>query len=185
MVDWLRFLYKYPQAFEEIHHENQSEIARPVASANQQINTINRLIEEQTSTLEKDKATIETNLLNETRNFQSELEETNRKVEEFKQLQAIRKQAPDKVNELIALAERIKKLEDQKVEINGKERDLDQDETEFPLLPKVKLNIAPIRDLWDLAKDVYSALTRQTQTLGLPCISKISTPKKSKEDSEK
>jgi hypothetical protein len=35
MVDWLRFLYKYPQAFEEIHHENQSEIARPVASANQ------------------------------------------------------------------------------------------------------------------------------------------------------
>jgi hypothetical protein len=22
MVDWLMFLYKYPQAFEEIHHEN-------------------------------------------------------------------------------------------------------------------------------------------------------------------
>ena len=34
MIDWLRFLYKYPQAFEEIHNVNQSEIARPVAIAN-------------------------------------------------------------------------------------------------------------------------------------------------------
>lgn len=84
MVDWLRFLYKYPQAFEEIHHENQSEIARPVASANQQINTINRLIEDQTSELEKNKAEIEKRLLDETRSFINELEETNRKVEDFK-----------------------------------------------------------------------------------------------------
>jgi hypothetical protein len=46
---------------------------------------------------------------------------------------------------LIALAERLKKLTDQKDDINRQERDLDQDETDFPLLPKVKINIAPIR----------------------------------------
>ena len=45
MIEWLRFLYKYPQAFEEIHHENQSDIARPVALANQSVNTLNGLIE--------------------------------------------------------------------------------------------------------------------------------------------
>jgi hypothetical protein len=45
MIDWLRFLYKYPQAFEEIHHEQNSEIARPVAQANVSINAIGGMIE--------------------------------------------------------------------------------------------------------------------------------------------
>ena len=83
MIDWLRFLYKYPQAFEEIHHEQNSEIARPVALANNSVNMIGSLIDTQTNELEMSKLTIEKKLLDETRLYISELDETLKAVEAF------------------------------------------------------------------------------------------------------
>jgi hypothetical protein len=55
MMDWLRFLYKYPQAFLKVHSEDDNSICRNIKNANDEINKIGEMISNQSEELEVSK----------------------------------------------------------------------------------------------------------------------------------
>jgi hypothetical protein len=63
MMDWLRFLYKYPQAFLKVHSEDDNSICRNIKNANDEINKIGEMISNQSEELEVSKQLIERKLL--------------------------------------------------------------------------------------------------------------------------
>ena len=88
--------------------------------------------------------------MDETRAFQTELEDVNRSVDKFKDI-ANRRNAEEQVRNIASIRARLEKLTIQRKGINEQEADLDFEITDFPQLPKIKKNIEPYKDLWNLA----------------------------------
>ena len=51
MTNWMNFLYRFPQAFEEISQQN-NDVIKPVVAANQQVNKIEAMIENHSQDLD-------------------------------------------------------------------------------------------------------------------------------------
>ena len=85
VMEWMLFLYNYPQAQDEIQ-ANNNDIIKPVHTANTYVNKIAGLIESHAAELDINKSNIEKRLLDETRAFQTELEDVHRQVDKFKEL---------------------------------------------------------------------------------------------------
>jgi hypothetical protein len=71
---------------------------------------IGKMIDDQSQELEISKATIEKKLLDETRVFVQELEETLKEVESYKDIHGIRKNAEDQCKKIAAVQQRLLKL---------------------------------------------------------------------------
>jgi hypothetical protein len=76
------------------------------------------MIDTQNAELEISKATIEKRLLEETRVYQQELEETLKEVESYKDILGNRKNAEDQCKKLAAIQQRLNKLFETKTHIN-------------------------------------------------------------------
>jgi len=95
--------------------------------------------------------------LDETRAFQTELEDVHRSVEKLKEL-SNRRGAEEQVRNIASIQARLQKLNKDREFINAQEADLDFEITDFPALPKIMKNVKPYEELWKLALDVYSTI---------------------------
>ena len=83
MMEWMRFLYKFPQAFIKIHQDDDNSICRYVTNANQAVNTIGHMIQTQADELEVSKQVIERKLFQEKQEFVINMNETHDKVDKL------------------------------------------------------------------------------------------------------
>ena len=95
--------------------------------------------------------------MDETRAFQTELEDVHRSVEKLKEL-SNRRNCDEQVRNIASIQARLQKLNKDREFINDQEGDLDFEITDFPALPKIMKNVKPYEELWKLALDVYSTI---------------------------
>ena len=129
-----------------------------MTNANVSVNKIEAMIESHNHDLDGYKTQIEKRLLDETKAFQSELEEVKRNVDKLKDV-AVKKNREEQMNRDIAsIQATLAKLTDRRQHINDQEQDLDFELTDFPALPELKKRIMPFEALWKLALDVYNTV---------------------------
>jgi chromosome segregation ATPase len=145
MIEWLMMLNRNPR------YKSNEENIKPVTIAYNYINDIVSIIETSENKLKAERLEIENALMEQTRNFAKELEETQGDVLAFatkennhpKRAQELK----SKIKEIIA---RLKYLSEEMARIHDQQGDLDMMLGEYPLVDQLKIDIIPHEKLWNL-----------------------------------
>jgi hypothetical protein len=143
MIEWLMFLYEYPQS------EPSDEIFKSVNSAFFNASRIAFTIEKQTVELGVQRREIEERLIQKNKEFIEDLEGLKVQIDKFKDHTTLGR-APQYVLEIEQINKDLKQYAGTAAEINAQEKDLDYSISEFPQIALYKKNIAPFEQLWSL-----------------------------------
>ena len=134
-------MYQYPQ------FEVNDEIYKQVKSAFQSVNRIAGALEERQNNLQGMRKTIENDLLQDSREFHTEMNELKASIESFKE-KSSQKQYVEFNQNIDSLKTKLDLMTQKMQTMNKKQEHLGFDIEQFPILEQCKKNIKPYEDFW-------------------------------------